>query len=1612
MNGTTTKNTNRTYFLYFDSLANSPPLKPIRDYGFSPSSPNYTPRNTQNLKFGEFFRIADISAYTGRRLNQRHYGDVNNPFDDVYGYPYIEELVDYEGKVARVRDRSGRQAHSGYDQRYNMDFYWAHGSQENFQILKIAARIDDPNTRTGLYLLTEDGWRVVMFTPNAEWTQGGYFVDHTWGVTLVPDGKWRIYEYDLRHLANTYYADQLEWYQERGAPNQYDFWFDNVIAYKESGALLEANRSYSIPESHVYTPETKRANIVVRTIDIHGNLIPNVNITMYNKSTIIKTDFANVNGTVSFTNLSHADYNFTVTITSDIGDHKRIVNTTSTAIIIDKVYQEINLTCEMSKNTFNIIDVDGKPLESGWIIVGNSTGDTQIQNSTIDSSGEAIFRWLNVTPYQYNYTIFYQDKNYNPSTIWLAKGDITTRNSIIQVGVNMTTVNFTVYADNFMGEIMPGAKLNISTQNNPRNVVNLTTDENGMATLRWLNSSSVGILGNYTVRIDFYGPRDFSVTGGAWPPDENELSFNVTSQNAYILQVQLSLEDFQTKILSLNPNDNIEILWESRLKIRALLNVTKAGGDASYLGPTYADNMEYKIYDGLLLVGSGTMPIDQDYEGTHYRIIDTNELETDVNYLISISAYKSGYLIPSDLYLTLNILNHELELNQSQNDDSAKTDYWGHNVDMSVKPYGKYTESFSINVDIFKDDNHNFEFSIPDVNNEWNLSKIVFNVSNIAFNVEAVDIEINITDPYNNKHTWTDDNGSYYYVNIGEPSGIFYDLAIDLNGKSPTKDDKFNFLIEGTFTGIVTVLAEAYFIRDVINVQYSRFNVSESISIFSDDNGWAIKNITFELKNCYNPSTWDLIDPKNIANLNITTNENITYFLDSGIVGEGKLTISDRLIYPLDNQFLFIIDKKTNIVFDVKIKIEYIQEFYKNQYFETLNLSKTVNDFINGGTFQLELVGGDWLDSGALLKIVDLNSSSGLVYPSDVVLRLIVGGFNLPIGDEQSVGEGSLSLDFLNKDIDYPASLTSNQSVTFSISLTVSYTKTYSYETTGSVSYLIREAPDVYGTVQYDEDLKNYQQTVDTSILNVGTYTIRFTISKDYYSSAVKDLSLIVLNRPTLINGSTDFIRSVEQSYAMEEKTFKISFNDSLTGTPLTNLDIQSYLWERYDDQGQINETGSGTLYYESGYYILNPITESFKLGEHLILVTFGKDNYDTKNAMISLTIVDRPTLINEMSQLETVQATRYAGFEYNFTFSYVDVLTNNDVINLSEQSYTWKRYDNQDQVIDSGQDTLRFNNNSRFYELDFDSVTREPGKYELSVILDKENYTIQSSLIVLNIIERPINYVLDATNLIVDLIKVVQGKDIVFSLELSDPTDNNNALTGASVTIRFGEINYANIEEIENGVYQLTVSTNDKEAFFTSLTLTGQITIEKEYYETVTILFTTTIGMTEIFPGVPMFYFLMILGSVLAIVGSLVAYRVIQQKRIPTFVKKARSMKKNIKGKKTISDSLLYPSKEQFIVKKFGDKWAKLGLSLGEILGIKGKVKKENLPEDQIKKVKLDKRKLEKEKLKKDKIEKKKLEKEKQEQERLEKEKLEQERLEKEKLEEKELPKEKGEDE
>ncbi|KKM85457.1 hypothetical protein LCGC14_1288840, partial [marine sediment metagenome] len=477
--------------------------------------------------------------------------------------------------------------------------------------------------------------------------------------------------------------------------------------------------------------KTMYSQLQVNAIDLYGNSIPNVNISMNNDNyvNLFKSGIANANGSVVFTNITQLKYNFTVTMDSNISPIYTVtINETSKAILINETFQILTLTCNVSRNIFSIEDVDGVPLDSGWIIVGNNSVD--LQNCTINASGKATFRWLNTTGY--NYTVWYRDDNYNSGEeISLASGDILTQGSQIDLIVNLTTVNFTVWTKDG-SQTVSGVKLLLNSTNPDGAVINLTTDSGGKATFRWVNSSWRG---NYSLSLSFYEDlKSFNISGVSTNL-KKYVNFSIKANISYDIRFEMTssqVEEYTTEIVSLNPVDYIKVDWGSQLKLRGLFNVTKAEGAPDLLGPRYADLMSYQITNTLtdITVKSGTMPEEEGNVGRHYTYIDTDELESNAIYWVTISAYKSGFTIPSDLTLVLNILENELILNQSQNDDSVQTVYWLESVNMSVKPYGKISESFTSEDNIIKSVDHRFNFSIPDISTDWNLSQINFNIYN------------------------------------------------------------------------------------------------------------------------------------------------------------------------------------------------------------------------------------------------------------------------------------------------------------------------------------------------------------------------------------------------------------------------------------------------------------------------------------------------------------------------------------------------------------------------------------------------------------------------------------------------------------------------------------------------------------------------------------------------------------------------------------------------------------------------------------------------------------------------------------------------------------------
>ena len=431
-----------------------------------------------------------------------------------------------------------------------------------------------------------------------------------------------------------------------------------------------------------------------------------------------------------------------------------------------------------------------------------------------------------------------------------------------------------------------------------------------------------------------------------------------------------------------------------------------------------------------------------------------------------------------------------------------------------------------------------------------------------------------------------------------------------------------------------------------------------------------------------------------------------------------------------------------------------------------------------------------------------------------------------------------------------------------------------------------------------------------------------------YIGGKESNITLHDYNSPTL-DGIEDF--QVSQ-YFGEEVNITIRFADNNTQTPLISATI-AFDWLNLGD----DETGFFADPINIGYFTLTLDTSLAEIvGPRTIKINAKIENYEEQVILVSLRIVERPTSLNGKAGLTYSNPKIWVQDSAYYNFTYRDLLkpTDNITGDLDIASYSWQRTDDSGTPIlgQSGSGSLS-QNADKIYTLDFGTSYRPVGFYQLYVTLAKENYEERFALLIIDIMLREFDADLDADNLDDDQITIVKGHDSEIEITLLDESRGNVPLTGAHIVLDIGGEEH-DFDEDSPGVYTYTFTTDDYEAYFTSQTLTGEITIKLANFTSEDIDITIVISMEEISPGMPTFYFLMVLGIIVGVVGSLASYRIIQQSRIPKYVKKLMFVQKKIKSRDSIT-GISIPSKNRMILKQFSEAWSDIGLSLEEILGI-----------------------------------------------------------------------------
>ncbi|MBN1215282.1 MAG: LamG domain-containing protein [Candidatus Lokiarchaeota archaeon] len=443
------------------------------------------------------------------------------------------------------------------------------------------------------------------------------------------------------------------------------------------------------------------------------------------------------------------------------------------------------------------------------------------------------------------------------------------------------------------------------------------------------------------------------------------------------------------------------------------------------------------------------------------------------------------------------------------------------------------------------------------------------------------------------------------------------------------------------------------------------------------------------------------------------------------------------------------------------------------------------------------------------------------------------------------------------------------------------------------------------------------------------SYTIEISVSKAGHITQVYSESIVLLDKPSSLTSNTTALVAYYEEYLYVDVTFT-----DITGggsVPLEDALVTYVIPSKPYIAGSLPYTGSGGI-----YRLALDTTEFPKSGSYSISIEATQQNFESKNIILDISILAVKTYING-----TIPKTYLPEIQYGdsklFYFTYTIAESGLGLEDCEKRSYEWV-YEVGGIDVDSGTGSLVDEGNG-LYSLDFNTASRAIGIYHISCTLEKENYATRNPVILLTVNPREFYAPLPSDQFKNNIIQATSGKSLTFILDLSD-NETLSVINDATLTLSLGGNIYDGVNN-GDGTYTFTI-TKLPDAFFTSQAIGGTIYISRTNYNTKAIDITINVGMIEIFPGFPMFYFLMIVIGVGAVVGSLVTYRYIQVARIPTFIKKAKSIQKEIKGRKSISDKYLYPSKEGFIAKRYEDYWEEIGLDLEDILNLdKKKLKK-----------------------------------------------------------------------
>ena len=390
------------------------------------------------------------------------------------------------------------------------------------------------------------------------------------------------------------------------------------------------------------------------------------------------------------------------------------------------------------------------------------------------------------------------------------------------------------------------------------------------------------------------------------------------------------------------------------------------------------------------------------------------------------------------------------------------------------------------------------------------------------------------------------------------------------------------------------------------------------------------------------------------------------------------------------------------------------------------------------------------------------------------------------------------------------------------ISIKVNLTRTDTGENIDGTVYWYVFDPSgnvaLYGTAS-SIALGSFQFDVNTTLLTAGqSYSIQINATpidplpdgKHPLSPAPITILLIVDKRPMNMDVS---LSPGNEIYWNESLTITVTLKDALSGSPLENATVNVTIYSSTIITKTLNLVGNGI--YE---IVLKTELASLDTGSYLMVITVAKDNYESGEKSITLTIDERPTSYTAPSYIETPWVDSYSIY-----ISYIDSIYNS-LIRDADAKYNFSDALT-GTILQHG--NLTYTDGRYLLWLNLTNVVEKT--YTITVFLGKKNYMNITLTITFEIRARDTSVVPDTTKL-----TLIYGEYIVVRINYYDE-DFGEYVAGANTSYSITMVGYeaapilGSLNDLRNGTYILNVSTVRIGALGTAV---AYVEFRKSHYE------------------------------------------------------------------------------------------------------------------------------------------------------------------------------------